>query len=143
MVLISNGNPSMITNRHMKRKQTSLFFLAILQCFFKWFIDNGYDSNKCYPIQIPTNDPFWQGKKTCMDFARSLSAPTVKCALETRQQVEYRVSHFEMFFSKSQKHTRRQIHFCKNMILFLKKIMHEFRMPSADMMVFFLSTVLF
>lgn len=46
-----------------------------------------FDSNKCYPIAVPSDDPFWQGKLRCMNFARSLASPNLKCELESRQQM--------------------------------------------------------
>ena len=46
-----------------------------------------YNTDKCLPIRIPDSDPFWNGTFKCMEFARSLAAPTLKCNLETRQQV--------------------------------------------------------
>ena len=33
---------------------------------------------------LSTRDPFWKGRKTCMNFARSLSSPSLKCGLQTR-----------------------------------------------------------
>ncbi len=45
------------------------------------------DPDKCFPIEIPREDPFWQGRKTCMSFLRSLSSPGLKCEIEFRQQV--------------------------------------------------------
>merc|ERR1719415_87686 len=42
---------------------------------------------KCSPIRLFSNDPFWKGKKTCMNFARSLSSPSLKCGLQTREQL--------------------------------------------------------
>jgi len=48
-----------------------------------------FDAEKCAPIRMFSNDPFWQkkGKKTCMNFARSLSSPGLKCELSTREQL--------------------------------------------------------
>jgi len=46
-----------------------------------------FDPEKCSPIRISKNDPFWQNKKTCMNFARSLSSPGLKCELSTREQL--------------------------------------------------------
>ena len=54
---------------------------------------SSFDSNKCYPIEIPRDDPFWQGNKRCMNFARSLSSPSLKCTLEERQQMN-QISHW-------------------------------------------------
>ena len=46
-----------------------------------------FDAEKCSPIRMFKNDPFWKGKKTCMNFARSLSSPGLKCELSTREQL--------------------------------------------------------
>merc|ERR1711962_792417 len=46
-----------------------------------------FDEEKCSPIRLGRNDPFWKGKKTCMNFARSLSSPSLKCGLQTREQL--------------------------------------------------------
>jgi len=46
-----------------------------------------FDAEKCSPIRISNTDPFWKGKKTCMNFARSLSSPSLKCGLQTREQL--------------------------------------------------------
>jgi len=46
-----------------------------------------FDAEKCSPIRMSANDPFWGGKKTCMNFARSLSSPSLKCELQTREQL--------------------------------------------------------
>ena len=46
-----------------------------------------FDPEKCSPIRISKTDPFWQNKKTCMNFARSLSSPGLKCELSTREQL--------------------------------------------------------
>ena len=35
-------------------------------------------------IRMFDSDPFWRGKKTCMNFARSLSSPGLKCELQAR-----------------------------------------------------------
>jgi len=48
---------------------------------------NTFDSNKCFPIEVASDDAFWKGKKRCMDFARSLSAPSLKCEIDSRQQM--------------------------------------------------------
>jgi hypothetical protein len=50
-------------------------------------IPDTFDGDKCFPITIPVDDPFWKGRKTCMSFARSLASPGLKCELEFRQQV--------------------------------------------------------
>ena len=46
-----------------------------------------FDSNKCFPIEVPADDPFWTGRLRCMDLARSLSSPNLKCEIDSRQQV--------------------------------------------------------
>jgi len=46
-----------------------------------------FDAEKCSPIRMFSDDPFWKGKKTCMNFARSLSSPGLKCELSTREQL--------------------------------------------------------
>ena len=46
-----------------------------------------FDAEKCSPIRMFRNDPFWRGRKTCMNFARSLSSPGLKCELSTREQL--------------------------------------------------------
>jgi len=46
-----------------------------------------FDAEKCSPIRIFKDDPFWRGRKTCMNFARSLSSPGLKCELSTREQM--------------------------------------------------------
>ena len=55
-----------------------------------------FDSNKCFPIEVPKDDPFWKGRLRCMDFARSLSSPNLKCDIDTRQQVFLKF--FRIFF---------------------------------------------
>ena len=47
----------------------------------------------CFPIQIPRNDPFYRGKKTCMNFARSETAPDIDCQPGPLQQVN-QISHW-------------------------------------------------
>jgi len=46
-----------------------------------------FDAEKCSPIRMSSTDPFWRGRKTCMNFARSLSSPSLKCELQTREQL--------------------------------------------------------
>ena len=43
----------------------------------------------CFPIKIDKSDGFWGTRnKTCMDFKRSIPAPTIKCNIgSARQQV--------------------------------------------------------
>jgi len=48
---------------------------------------SSFDSNKCFPIEVPADDPFWTGRLRCMDLARSLSSPNLKCEIDTRQQM--------------------------------------------------------
>ena len=40
-----------------------------------------FNSEKCFPMRISRSDPFWRGVKTCMEFSRSLSAPSKIFAL--------------------------------------------------------------
>lgn len=47
-----------------------------------------FDTERCFPIEMDANDPFWKGSKTCMSMARSLASPGLKCSLEFRQQVQ-------------------------------------------------------
>jgi len=46
-----------------------------------------FDPKKCFPIRMFDNDNFWRGKKTCMSLARSLSSPSLKCGLQSREQL--------------------------------------------------------
>jgi len=46
-----------------------------------------FDAEKCSPIRMFSNDPFWRGQKTCMNFARSMSSPSLKCELQSREQL--------------------------------------------------------
>ena len=49
---------------------------------------NGFeDFTACLPISIPANDPFYQGRKRCMNFARSMGAIDLDCQLGPLQQV--------------------------------------------------------
>jgi len=41
----------------------------------------------CEPIPIPRNDPFFQGRKTCMNLVRSTPAPALDCSVRYREQV--------------------------------------------------------
>ena len=52
-----------------------------------------FDAEKCSPIRLFQDDPFWRGRKTCMNFARSLSSPSLKCELQTREQLN-QISHW-------------------------------------------------
>ncbi len=57
------------------------------KCFFP--SPGKFDKEKCFPIRVPSGDPFWTGRrrKTCMSFARSLPSPGLKCGLQFRQQM--------------------------------------------------------
>ena len=57
------------------------------KCCSKSSSSTSFDGDKCFPIPIPEDDPFWRGRKTCMSFARSLASPGLKCELEFRQQM--------------------------------------------------------
>ena len=57
------------------------------KCCSKESSSTSFDGDKCFPIPIPEDDPFWRGRKTCMSFARSLASPGLKCELEFRQQM--------------------------------------------------------
>ena len=46
-----------------------------------------FNVDVCMPIRIMDDDPFWNGTFKCMEFTRSLAAPTLRCGLESRQQV--------------------------------------------------------
>lgn len=48
---------------------------------------SSFDTERCFPIEMDANDPFWKGSKTCMSMARSLASPGLKCSLEFRQQM--------------------------------------------------------
>jgi len=41
----------------------------------------------CEPIPIPNNDPFFQGRKSCMNMVRSTPAPALDCSVRYREQV--------------------------------------------------------
>jgi len=45
-----------------------------------------FSSEKCFPVRISTSDPFWRGARTCMEFSRSLSSPSLECELQDREQ---------------------------------------------------------
>ena len=45
-----------------------------------------FNAEKCYPIRVADQDPFWRGGLTCMDFSRSLSSPDLDCKLNNREQ---------------------------------------------------------
>ena len=53
------------------------------------FFPELFDTNRCFPIPIPRDDPFWRGRRTCMEFTRSMAAPSLKCSLEFQQQVSF------------------------------------------------------
>ena len=44
-------------------------------------------SSFCSPISIPSNDPFFRGQKSCMNFVRSSPGPALDCSLRYREQV--------------------------------------------------------
>jgi len=48
---------------------------------------SSFNSEKCFPMRVSRNDPFWRGAITCMEFSRSLSSPSLECGLEAREQV--------------------------------------------------------
>ena len=51
-------------------------------------ISESNDTHVCFPIPVPSDDPFWKDKnRTCMSMARSFAAPGLGCELEFRQQV--------------------------------------------------------
>ena len=56
-------------------------------CGARSSLPSSFDTEKCFPIEIPSNDRFWGRNKPCMSFARSLASPGLKCSLEFRQQV--------------------------------------------------------
>ena len=41
----------------------------------------------CAPIEIPRNDPFFRGSKTCMNLVRSVPAPPLDCSVRYREQI--------------------------------------------------------
>ena len=46
------------------------------------------DQERCFPIEIPANDNFFQSiGRTCMDFHRSIPTPNLNCELGKREQV--------------------------------------------------------
>jgi len=45
-----------------------------------------FSSEKCFPLRISSRDKFWQGARTCMEFSRSLSSPSLQCELQDREQ---------------------------------------------------------
>jgi len=61
---------------------------AINCCNLDGTFPDSYDPKKCFPLRLPTDDPFWSTRgKSCMNMARSLSAPTTKCSLQFREQM--------------------------------------------------------
>jgi len=53
-----------------------------------------YDS-ECFPIEIPSDDPFWRNRRTCMEFSRSdptFSIP--KCATTNGREQENAITHW-------------------------------------------------
>ena len=49
--------------------------------------DDEAASTVCFPIRIPTNDRFFRGKRTCMNFARSESGLDLNCQPGPLQQI--------------------------------------------------------
>ena len=41
----------------------------------------------CAPIEIPRNDPFFRGSKSCMNLVRSVPAPPLDCSVRYREQI--------------------------------------------------------
>ena len=41
----------------------------------------------CAPIDIPANDPFFRGRKRCMNLVRSVPAPPLDCSVRYREQI--------------------------------------------------------
>ena len=41
----------------------------------------------CYPIQVPDDDPFFRGAKTCINLVRSTPAPALDCSVRYREQL--------------------------------------------------------
>jgi len=41
----------------------------------------------CAPIPVPRNDPFFRGRKNCMNLVRSTPAPALDCSVRYREQV--------------------------------------------------------
>ena len=48
-----------------------------------------FDPDNCFPIEVPTNDPFWGGRgRTCMEFSRTAISPTIpNCEGGKREQM--------------------------------------------------------
>jgi len=69
------------------------------------------DPERCFPIRVPEDDPFWSGrdrKRDCLSFSRSLPSPGLKCSLEFRQQMN-QITHWldaSNIYGSSQKMTR-------------------------------------
>ena len=54
--------------------------------------------DKCFPLNIPRNDPKWKDKGECMSFTRSLRSADLKCSLDTNiQQVSLTENHDFIF----------------------------------------------
>jgi hypothetical protein len=41
----------------------------------------------CYPIQVPGDDPFFRGEKSCINLVRSTPAPALDCSVRYREQL--------------------------------------------------------
>ena len=42
---------------------------------------------ECLPIEVPTSDDFFRGSRRCMNFVRSMGAPSLDCNLGPTEQV--------------------------------------------------------
>ena len=80
------------------------YYVNIIQSLINLVVSDksSLDPN-CFPIGIPADDPFWKGKRRCMEFTRSMNIPNQLCPLEPRQQVSYFFGEFSVYcFSISQ-----------------------------------------
>ena len=49
---------------------------------------NSFDTERCFPIPIPANDPYFKSiGRRCMDFHRAMPSPDLNCDLGKREQV--------------------------------------------------------
>jgi len=55
----------------------------------------------CAPIDVPPNDPFFGGRKSCMNLVRSTPAPALDCSVRYREQVEPRYTHIYISYFSS------------------------------------------